>query len=193
MARKAKVGPRRKRGRPYDPHARRHSTTRSGRRGEIDRGSLRLRARKLALTLRDDIEMTAAGILYGRGHLDNAQYSTLGRVTRLLQHVSRAMGRGTSVNGLWLAIVAAGSRNATYTLPLTGDHGARATLAWICRRLDGSRDLVLELAEEGTMPPICVRAAEHRLTPRDAIRLELLRQGLDGIAAPRSGGFDEAP
>ena len=39
--------------------------------------------------------------------------------------------------------------------------GARRALEHILRRLDGSRDLVLELAAEGPLPPICVRAAER--------------------------------
>jgi len=30
------------------------------------------------VTSREDVEMTAAGILYGRGHLDNAQFRRLG-------------------------------------------------------------------------------------------------------------------
>jgi hypothetical protein len=58
-------------------------------------------------------------------------------------------------------------------------------LTRICQRLDGSRDLVLELAAEQVLPPICARAAEQRLTPRDLIQLELLRRGLDGISPPR--------
>jgi hypothetical protein len=126
--------------------------------------------------------MTPAGVLYGYGHLDNAQYSALGWITQLLRRIARSFGRDASPSGVWSAIVAAASRTPPGALPIIGDYGARDTLARICRRLDGSRDLVLELAEEGPMPPICVRAVEHRLTPRDAVRLELLRKSLDGIA-----------
>ena len=129
--------------------------------------------------------MTPGGVLFGHGHLDNAQYSALGYVTQLLQQVSRSMGRGVSANGLWSAIVAAGSGSAGYVLSLTGDLGARRQLERICRRLDGSRDLVLELAAEQGLPAICVRAAEQRLTPRDLVQLELLRKGLDGVSPPR--------
>ena len=68
--------------------------------------------------------------------------------------------------------------------PPSGDAGARDRLARICRQLDGSRELVLELAAEQRLPPICVRAAESRLTQRDGVQLELLRKGLDGISAP---------
>jgi hypothetical protein len=69
--------------------------------------------------------------------------------------------------------------------PILGDQGSRAGLTQVCRQLDGSKELVLELAAEGTLPPICVRAIEHRLTPRDLVQLELLRKGLDGISPPR--------
>jgi len=108
MTRRKKTG--RRRGRPYNPNARRHQTTRAGRRGEVDRGSPRLRARKLALTTREDVEMTPAGILYGHGHLDNAQYSALGWVTALLRRIARSFGRDASPAGVWAAIVAAASR-----------------------------------------------------------------------------------
>jgi hypothetical protein len=83
--------------------------------------------------------------------------------------------------GIWNAILGALIKTTPGIEPMVGDQGGRRTLEHVLRRLDGSRDLVLELAEEGRMPPICVRAAEHRLTPRDLVRLELLRKGLDGI------------
>jgi hypothetical protein len=188
MARKAKVGLRRKRGRPYDPNARRHRTDRAGRRGEVDHGSPRLRARKLVVTGRADIEMTAAGILFGHQLLDRYQYDTLGYVTLLLRRIARSFGRDASPAAVWVGLLAAASRTPPSAPNLIGDFGARDTLARICRRLDGSRDLVLELAEEGgPLPPICIRAAQHRLTPRDLVQLELLRKGLDGVAP---GGLD---
>jgi len=81
---------------------------------------------------------------------------------------------------------------------IIGDYGARNALAWICRRLericrqlDGSRDLVLELGEERRLPDIVMRAAEHRLTPYDLTQLELLRKGLDGISPPRAWAVDD--
>jgi hypothetical protein len=92
---------------------------------------------------------------------------------------------------VWAAIVAAASRTPPGAPVIIGDYGARDTLARICRRLDGSRDLVLELAAEGPMPPICVRAVEHRLTPRDLVQLELLRKGLDGISPPSRTAEDD--
>jgi hypothetical protein len=108
MAKRKKTG--RRRGRAYNTHARRHQTTRAGRRGEVDRGSERLRAKKVRVTSRDDVEITPAGVLYGRGHLDNAQYSTLGYITELLQTIARSFGRGMSPAGVWSAILGALTR-----------------------------------------------------------------------------------
>jgi hypothetical protein len=169
----------------YNPNSRRNQTTRAGRRGEIDRGSPRLRTWKLAVTGREDVEMTGPGILFGHELLDRYQYDKLASVTALLRRIARCFGRDASPAGVWAAIIAAASRPPPGAPVIIGDYGARDTLARICRRLDGSRELVLELAEEGPPPPICVRAAGHRLTPRDLIQLELLRRGLDGISPPR--------
>jgi hypothetical protein len=58
--------------------------------------------------------------------------------------------------------------------------GARRRLEQACRRLDGSRALVIELAE-GKIPEIVVHVIERRLTVADAEALERLRQGLDAI------------
>jgi len=177
MARRAKVGPHGKRGRPYSPFSRRNQTDRAGRRGEVDRGSPRLRARKLLVTTRDDIEMTGPGILCGHDLLDRHQYDTLGHVTLLLRRIARSFGRDASPAGVWAALLAAASRTPPGAPAVIGDYGARDTLARICRRLDGSRDLVLELAEEGPMPSICARG---RASPYPA------RPGSDRAAAPWS-------
>jgi hypothetical protein len=131
--------------------------------------------------------MTAAGVLYGHGHLDNAQYTKLGSITQLLQRIARSFGRGASPAGVWAAIVAAASRTAPGMPDVVGDFGARRALERTLQRLDGTRELVLALAQEGPLPPVCVRAAERRLTPRDEVQLELLRKGLDSITPPRSG------
>jgi hypothetical protein len=50
----------------------------------------------------------------------------------------------------------------------------------MCRSLDGSRDLVIELAE-GRIPEIVVHVIDHALTVDDAIVLERLRRSLDDI------------
>jgi hypothetical protein len=100
-------------GRAYNPRAKRRFTTRFGRKygyEPADRGSVELRRKKRTATGREDVELTPAGILYGHGHLDNAQYSALGWLTELLQRIARSFGRGSSPAGLWSAIVAAASR-----------------------------------------------------------------------------------
>jgi hypothetical protein len=77
------------------------------------------------------------------------------------------------------------STTAVGRVPLLGDQRARQILYHICRRLDGSRELLLALTQEEALPAICVHAIEHRLTPRALIDLEALRRALDGITAPR--------
>jgi hypothetical protein len=152
-----------------------------------------LRQKKRRLTAREDVELTPAGVLYGHGHLDNAQYSALGFITVLVRRIARSFGRDASPVGIWAALAAAASRSAPGMPAIVGDFGARRTLDRICERLDGSRDLVLELAAENRLPPICIRAAEQRLTSNDRAQLELLRKGLDGISAPRSCDADGSP
>jgi hypothetical protein len=173
----------RKRGRPYNPEAKRHRTDRMGRRGEVDLGSDWLRAKKLRLTTRGDVEMDGAGILFGRDLLDRPQYDQLSVITLLLRRITAACGRGYTVHGLWQAIIAAGSRTG-YTVPLLGDMNARQALAQVCERLNGSRALVTALAE-GQTPPIVLRAVAHQLTAEDAVALQELRASLDDLVSPR--------
>jgi hypothetical protein len=52
------------------------------------------------------------------------------------------------------------------------------------RQLDGSRDLVLALAE-GRCPPIVIHVIEGRITGADEKTLDRLRQGLDAIGGGR--------
>ena len=94
------------------------------------------------------------------------------------------MGGNLSVAGLWQSMLGAATSSRHGLPPAIGDAGARDRLACICRQLDGSRELVLELASEQHLPLICIRAAGGRLTPRDLVRLELLRKSLHGIGAP---------
>ena len=180
-------------GRKYNPHAKRRFTTRFGRKHGYelaDRGSAELRAKKRQATGREDIELTGGGVLHGLGYLDRQQYDTLGVITQLLQRISRSFGRGMSPAGLWSAILGALTKTTPGFEAITGDQGARLALERIVRRLDGSRDLIVELAAEEALPPICVRAAERQLTPRDEVQLELLRRGLDTIPAPRTGSAE---
>jgi hypothetical protein len=184
-----------RRGRPRKPDAlsKRRATTSKGRAPEVDLGSSMLRARKRAVTGREDLELTGAAVLLGHDLLDQAQYDTLGTVTELLQRVARAWGgRDGSLNGLWTAIIGAMVPTGFAPVPV-GDGGrsladqARRRLQKMCRQLDGSRSLVLSLAREDPVPPIVLRVLDHALTPEDAAALERLRQGLDAIGGDRRG------
>jgi hypothetical protein len=180
-ARRRKGG---KRGRKFDPNARRHRTDRAGRRGEVDLGSQFLLARKLALTSRADCELNAVGALYGRGLLSNEQFSRLGWIAQSLRHIARACGRGFAVEGIWRGIVAAGSR--TSFLPsLAGDQGARRQLTAACRELNGCRNLVLALAGEIEFPPLVVRLLRHEATADDMAQLDAMKTALDDLVLPR--------
>jgi hypothetical protein len=106
--------------------------------------------------------------------------------------IARSFGRGASPSGLWSAILGALTKSTPGLEPVVGDQGARRALHRNLRRLDGSRELVLELAAEGALPAICIRAAEHRLTPRDLVQLGLLRKGLDSLAPAPDRWSDEA-
>jgi hypothetical protein len=154
---------------------------------DTDSGSALLRARKRAVTGHEDLEITGAAVLFGHGQLDRAQYDTLGTVTELLQRVGRAWGqRGGNLNGLWEAITGALTSTSFAPAPV-GDggwslaDGARRRLERACRRLDGSRELVITLAE-GKIPEIVAHVIERRLTVEDTMALERLRRGLDDIA-----------
>jgi hypothetical protein len=183
MARRRHKG--KKPGRKYNPNSRRNQTTRAGRRGDVDLGSARLRLKKLRATGRADVEMTPAGVLYGRDLIDRHQYDALGFVTALFHRISLAMGRQISVAALWRGLLAAGSRPSGFVPPIFGDGNARYGLSRICHRLNGVQALVVELAEGITVPGIVVRAVEHRMTAGDLVELEELRKGLDDIRAPR--------
>jgi hypothetical protein len=94
------------------------------------------------------------------------------------------MGGNLSVAGLWAAVLGAATGGRRAVPAILGDAGARARLARICARLDGSRTLVLQLAAENRTPAVVARAATHRLTPGDQAQLERLRTGLDSIREP---------
>jgi hypothetical protein len=181
-----------RRGRPRKPDARRRRTTLAGRRPPSDPGTDELRRRKRAATGREDLEVNGAAVLYGHDLLDRAQYDTLGTVTELLQRVGHAWGhRDGNLNGLWEAIN--GALTGTSFAPARGGvgdggyslaDGARRRLQRMCRRLDGSRTLVIELAE-GKVPEIVVHVIERRVTVADTAALERLRQSLDDIGGDR--------
>jgi hypothetical protein len=180
----------RRRGRPRLAQARRRATTRAGRRGEvvIDGGTEELRRRKRLATTRVDVEMNAAGTLFGRGYLDAQQYDTLALIALWLQRAARAWGgRDGSCEGLWATIIGAMTATGFVAAPITANaawglaDAARRQLMRACRELDGSRDLIIGLAE-GRTPPLVVHVLEGRLSAADENQLALLRIGLDRIA-----------
>jgi hypothetical protein len=176
----------RPRGRPRLAHAKRRATTRQGRKSGLDprdEGAPLLIARKMRMTGRPDIEMTAAGVLYGRELISNLDYSKLAEITKIIRNIRAAMGGDLSVAGIWSALIDRSHTRAT-AQPLLGDHNARDRLERIGRRLGSSRMLALELAGEQTMPGICIRAAQHRLSADDLVTLDALRRDLDTISAP---------
>jgi hypothetical protein len=177
---------RRRGGRPKLADAKRRRTTARGRAPDLDRGTEQPRIRKRRATRREDLEINGAAVLYGHDLLDRAQYDTLGTVTELLQRVARAWGgRDGSLTGLWSAITSALTATG-YASATVGDggfglaDGARRRLQRVCRSLDGSRALVIELAE-AKVPEIVVHVIERRLTVADAVALERLRRSLDDI------------
>jgi hypothetical protein len=177
-----------RRGRPRQANARRQATTLASRRAPDHLGTTELRRRKIRATTRPDVEVNGAGMLYGRGHLDAQQYDTLGMVMLWLQRLARAWGGLGGCRALWLSIAGAlvptgYIRVQSATMEGLSD-GARRALMAAVRRLDGSRDLVVGLAE-GQVPPLVLRAIEDRLTTPDKIELERLRQGLDALAGRR--------
>lgn len=183
MKRRRKTG--RPRGRPRHDVAKRRQTTRVGRktgRDPVDYGTLELRERKKTATGRMDLPLDPAAVLYGRDLLDRQQYDRIGEIGHLMRQLARAWGiKQDSVDGLWTALLAAASRTASpRDITPAGAENARRRLDRALRRLDGSKGLVLQLAEHRTVP-IVVRAWSRSLTPRDAVVLERLRRALDRL------------
>jgi hypothetical protein len=174
-----------RRGRPKKANARRRATTVAGRRTPDDLGTSELRGRKIRATTRPDVEINGAGVLYGRGHLDAQQYDVLSTVTLWLEHLARGWGGLGGVHALWLSIVGAMVPTASVqpqnTTAAGLADGARRQLVRALHRLDGSRDLVIALAE-GQTPSLVLRAIEDRLTRTDEADLVRLRDGLDHLA-----------
>jgi hypothetical protein len=178
-----------RRGRPRKANAkRRTATTAAARVPALDQGTAELRRRKMQATTRPDLEVNGAAVLFGHEHLDRAQYDTLGMVTELLQRVARGWGALGGVTGLWYAILSAavptGFARPENAIASGLADSARRRLVRLCRELDGSRALVLDLAE-GRVPPVVFHVLERRLDHDDVEALDRLRTGLDHIAARR--------
>ena len=126
-------------------------------------------------------------MLLGHQLIDAQQYSALTLVTLWLQRIARAWGgKDGSCAGLWMALLGASTATGNPVIPVPlGADKARYQLTRALRRLDGSRDLVIELAE-GRCPPLITHVLEGRITGADECALDLLRTGLDAIGGRRS-------
>jgi hypothetical protein len=144
-----------------------------------------LRARKLWLTGRLDLPLDGAAILYAHDKLDRQQFDTLGHITLLLRRISRGWGGDGGCTGRWSALTGASIPTRAAPAALAQRMGvaehARRQLGRILRQLDGSRALVIALAE-GEAPPIVRRLINDRSTPDDSVTFEILRHGLDRIS-----------
>jgi hypothetical protein len=89
---------------------------------------------------------------------------------------SRATGGPHGIGGLSGAILGAGVGTLSVVVPSAVGEGAataRRVLDRMLRRRDGSRDLVVALAE-GRLPPLVKRVIEYRLTEADKLALDRL-------------------
>jgi hypothetical protein len=167
-----------KRGRPRKPPVRAAP--------EPDKGTSQLRRKKRQVTTRDNVELTAAGVLFGRGLIDAEQFDRLGEVTETLRLLARNLGpRPSAVAGLWqsltgamIGIVYQGVPSSVGPLAAV----ARSRLRQMLSKLDGSRDLVVAIAR-GDTPPLVEHALAGRLTTADQDALDRLKAGLDRLAA----------
>jgi hypothetical protein len=92
------------------------------------------------------------------------------------------------VTGLWYSITGAAVptgfvRPHNETASGLAD-GARRQLARPLQQLDGSRSLVVALAE-GRVPDLVLHILDGKITPEDEAELVRLRHGLDQISGPR--------
>jgi hypothetical protein len=110
--------------------------------------------RKHRLAGEETIELSTEGILFGRGCIDRVQYDTLGNITLWLQRLARELGpRGIGVRGLWAVIAGALVGTPSVVVPTgvgDGADQARSVLGCMLVRLDGSRELVIALAQGRT-------------------------------------------
>jgi hypothetical protein len=140
------------------------------------------------MTTRPDVEINGAGVLYGRGQITAQQYDTLGLIVLWLQRLARSWGGLGGCEGLWMSIIGAMVPTGFVRPPDSAASGladgARRQLLRALSRLDGSRNLVIALAENRA-PPVVLRAIEDRLTRADKIALERLRQSLDDLGGHR--------
>jgi hypothetical protein len=186
-----------RRGRPRKATARRRATTVAGRRAPDDLGTPELRLRKVRATTRDNLEINGVGVLYGRGLIDAEEYDTLGTIVIWLQRLARGWAGAGGVHGLWTTIIGAATPTPGYVRPVNDvasglADGARRQLVRALNRLDGSRSLVVSLAE-GQVPALVLRVLDGKTTPADKVELERLRVSLDDIGEGRRNRMRASP
>jgi hypothetical protein len=145
----------RKRGRPYNPEAKRHQTTRAGRRGEVERdtGSKQLRRIRRRLTGSEDLPDDVLGVLLGRGLITLPEYQA-GRDVAELLDVAGMMGR---VHSVWVAVLAGGRFGHTPGEGAAAEWARRA-LARVAWWIDDEAALALVLAVAGGTAPQALAA-----------------------------------
>jgi hypothetical protein len=184
MARRRRLD---KRGRPRQARAKRRETTAAGRQSEPDKGTRELRRKKRRATTREDLEVTPIAALFGHGLLDATQQNTLAQIADWMRQLARNLGpKPEAVAGFWGALTGA-AISAQGSVPASVGPGAdyaRYVLRRMLRRLDGSRELVLQLAANRPVP-LVMRAIENRLGRANEIALDLLRRDLDRVARRR--------
>jgi hypothetical protein len=176
-----------------NPNARRHQTTRAGRRGEtvVDLGTPEARAHRLRATGDAGLPFDPLGILLGHARLSQELYNTGRDIGDDLE-----VARGETVPGPWLTILAGGPLGGR---PGAADVSPAAERAW--RRLERIRAaigepwttaLVLQTCagefrpcEEGFIGRLWAR---QRWTPRDRAVHARLLAGLDRVARSWSRG-----
>jgi hypothetical protein len=171
----------RRRGRPRKANPKRHFTTRFGRKNGhdlVDHGTGELRARKLRMTQRLDLELTPLGVLYGRGLLDADELIALRLVeTWLLRsRRSRSLRTHPSCNQLWTALLS--GQGGVRGWPDFSRDPARRSLgdaAWW--RLTGLHDHFAKYGARDRFALVC-RVAAGEGGPADQAELAALKAGL---------------
>jgi hypothetical protein len=185
-----------RRGRPRKENARRRATTLAGRRAPDDLGTEQLRRRKVRATSRPDLEISGAGVLLGRDLIDIEQYTVLMTVPMWLERLMRGWGGLGGVTGLWHSITGAAVPTGFVRPPNDVSSGladgARRQLVRALRQLDGSRSLVVALAEN-EIPPLVLHVLDGQITPTDQVGLDRLRWGLDALAGRRTRQARDIP
>jgi hypothetical protein len=166
-----------RRGRPSNPKARRHQTTRAGRRGEFDEGTRELRRQRRRATGTPDLPADALGVLLGHGVITLAEYHAGRDVAELLEVARRALGLSNGgVHSVWLAILAGGR---------IGAGRSAASVEWALRILNRLNAKI----GDPLAAALVFAVAEGRLpltlgVPSGVARL---REGLDRVARSWTG------